>query len=320
MRARTADALIGLLVVSAILVVVVALAVTRGWTERRVTLYMVSPSVQDLKQDTPVFLQGLNIGEVAAISPVVDSGAMGPPQFLVELRIRERFANGVPIRLPLGTRAEVTAGAFLGAAAVALLAPKNDVGAALAPGDTIRATYAQGWSDALKEVADTLKTQVSAILKDTRQLLQTLEQTSATAQQEVALTAPEVRATLTAAREVMARMEPLLAQAQATLAHADGQVDKVQDSLSAVMGDARVLLRSADSLTRTLTTLSTEMSPDIQRTVTNLYVVSAKLDWFIDQVSRRPHRLVTGVNQLSRDSILRRDSLIDASLHPPAAP
>lgn len=320
MRARTADALIGLLVVSAILVVVVALAVTRGWTERRVTLYMVSPSVQDLKQDTPVFLQGLNIGEVAAISPVVDSGAMGPPQFLVELRIRERFANGVPIRLPLGTRAEVTAGAFLGAAAVALLAPKNDVGAALAPGDTIRATYAQGWSDALKEVADTLKTQVSAILKDTRQLLQTLEQTSATAQQEVALTAPEVRATLTAAREVMARMEPLLAQAQATLAHADGQVDQVQDSLSAVMGDARVLLRSADSLTRTLTTLSTEMSPDIQRTVTNLYVVSAKLDWFIDQVSRRPHRLVTGVNQLSRDSILRRDSLIDASLHPPAAP
>lgn len=320
MRARTADALIGLLVVSAILVVVVALAVTRGWTERRVTLYMVSPSVQDLKQDTPVFLQGLNIGEVAAISPVVDSGAMGPPQFLVELRIRERFANGVPIRLPLGTRAEVTAGAFLGAAAVALLAPKNDVGAALAPGDTIRATYAQGWSDALKEVADTLKTQVSAILKDTRQLLQTLEHTSATAQQEVALTAPEVRATLTAAREVMARMEPLLAQAQATLAHADGQVDQVQDSLSAVMGDARVLLRSADSLTRTLTTLSTEMSPDIQRTVTNLYVVSAKLDWFIDQVSRRPHRLVTGVNQLSRDSILRRDSLIDASLHPPAAP
>jgi len=320
MRARTADALIGLLVVSAILVVVVALAVTRGWTERRVKLYMVSPSVQDLKRDTPVFLQGLDIGEVAAISPIVDSSAMGPPQFLVELRIRERFANGVPIRLPLGTRAEVTAGAFLGAAAVALLAPKNDVGAALAPGDTIRATYAQGWSDALKEVADTLKTQVSAILKDTRQLLQTLEHTSATAQQEVALTAPEVRATLTSAREVMARMEPLLAQAQATLAHADGQVEQVQDSLSAVMGDARVLLQSADSLTRTLTTLSTDMSPDIRRTVTNLYVVSAKLDWFIDQVSRRPHRLVTGVNQISRDSILRRDSLIDASLHQPVAP
>lgn len=320
MRARTADTLIGLLVVSAIVVVVAALAVTRGWTERRITLYMISPSVQDLKQDTPVFLQGLNIGEVAAISPVVDSAAMGPPQFLVALRLRERFANGVPIRLPLGTRAEVSAGAFLGAAAVALIAPKNDVGAALMPGDTIRANFAQGWTDVLKEVADTLKTQVSDILKETRQLLQTLDRTSSTAQQEVALTAPEVRATLAEARTVMARLEPLLEQARATVANADGRVTQATDSLALVLGDARTLLHSADSLTRTLTTLTTDLQPDVQRTVRNLYVVSAKLEWFVDQVSRRPHRLVTGVHQLTRDSILLRDSIIEQRLPQPVGP
>jgi ABC-type transporter Mla subunit MlaD len=314
MRARTADTLIGLLVVSAIAVLVAALAVTRGWTERRVTLYMISPSVQDLKQDTPVYLQGLNIGEVASISPVVDSTAMGPPQFLVALRLRERFANGVPIRLPLGTRAEITAGAFLGAAAVALVAPKNDVGAALVPGDTIRATLQQGWTDVLKEVADTLRTQVSGILSDTRQVLQTLDRTASTTRTEIATTAPEVRATLAEVRAVMARLEPVLQQAEATMANADQQVGVLSDSLSHVMADTRTLLRSADSLSRTLTALSNDLSPDIRRTVTNLYVVSAKLEWFIDQISRRPHRLVTGVNQITRDSILRRDSVIQARL------
>lgn len=314
MRARTADALIGFLVVGAIVVVVLALAVTRGWTERRITLYMLSPSVQDLKQDTPVFLQGLNIGEVASISPQVDSGAMGPPQFLVALRLRERFANGVPIRLALGTRAEISSGAFLGSAAVALIAPKNDPGSALVPGDTIRATFAQGWTDVLKEVADTLRTQVSDILKDTRQLLATLDRTASSAQQEVALTAPEVRATLAEVRSVMDRLQPLMAQAQTTMTRADGRVEQMSDSLALVLGDARTLLASADSLTRTVTGVTTALSPDLERTVNNLYVVSAKLEWFIDQVSRRPHRLLTGVNQITRDSILRRDSLIQQSI------
>lgn len=301
-RARTADALVGLLVLGAIAVMVIGLAVTRGWTERRITIYMLSPSVQDLKEDTPVYLQGLGIGEVAGISPKVDSGAMGPPQFLVALRLRERYANGVPIQLPLGTKAEISSSGLIGAAAIALLVPLNQISAALQPGDTIRATIRQSATDALKEVADSLKTQVSDVLKDTRTLLQTLERTASTAHSELASTGPELRSTLAQTRSVMARIEPMIEQARTTLATADGQVGQLGDSLTIFLSDTRRLVNDADSLTRSMNTLTGDLGPDLRRTLANFQVVSAKLDWFIDQVTRRPHRLVTGVRPLPTDT------------------
>jgi ABC-type transporter Mla subunit MlaD len=306
-RARTADALVGLLVVGAIAVMVVGLAVTRGWTERRITIYMLSPSVQDLKEDTPVFLQGLSIGEVAGISPKVDSGAMGPPQFLVALRLRERYANGVPIQLPLGTKAEISSSGLIGAAAIALLVPLNQISAAVQPGDTIRATIRQSATDALKEVADSLKSQVSDVLKDARALLQSLERTASTAQSELASTGPELRSTLAQTRSVMERIEPMIEQARTTLATADGQVGQLGDSLTIFLSDTRRLVNDADSLTRSVNTLTADLGPDLRRTLANFQVVSAKLDWFMDQVTRRPHRLVTGVRPMPADTASSAD-------------
>lgn len=304
MRTRTADALVGVLVLGAIAVMTIALAVTRGWTERRITIYMLSPSVQDLKEDTPVLLQGLVIGEVAGISPKVDSGAMGPPQFLVALRLRERYANGVPIQMPLGTKAEISSSGLIGAAAVALLVPPNEISAALQPGDTIRASIRQSATEALKEVADSLKTQISDILRDTRTLLQTLGRTASTANDELAATGPELRNTLAETRGVMQRLEPLIGNAQSTLASTDDRVARLTDSLTTLLSDTRRLINNADTLTTSITALTSDLSPELRQTLTNMHVVSAKLEWFIDQVSRRPHRLVTGVNQLPRDSIL----------------
>jgi len=302
-RARTADALVGLLVIGAIAIMTIALAVTRGWTERRVTIYMLSPSVQDLKEDTPVLLQGLAIGEVAGISPKVDSGAMGPPQFLVALRLRERYANGVPIQLPLGTKAEISSSGLIGAAAIALLVPLNQISAALQPGDTIRASIRQSATDALKEVADSLKTQVSDVLRDTRTLLQTLGRTASTAEGELAATGPELRSTLAETRRVMERLQPLLRDAQTTLASTDGRVAQLTDSLTLLLSDARRLIYSADTLTGSVTTLTSDLSPDIRQTLSNLRIISAKMDWFVDQISRRPHRLLTGVRPLPADSV-----------------
>jgi hypothetical protein len=81
----------------------------------------------------------------------------------------------------------------------------------------------------------------------------------------------------------------------------------LQDSLTLLLADTRRLINSADTLTSTVTGLTNDMAPDLRRTVSNIYVVSAKLDRFIDQVSRRPHRLLTGVHQPPRDSILQND-------------
>lgn len=304
MRTRTADALIGVLVLGAILVVILAVVVTRGWTERRVTIFMLSPSVLDLKQDTPVLLQGLNIGEVASISPLVDSGAMGPPQFVVALRLRERYANGVPIVLPLGTSAEIASSAFLGSAAVALLVPPNQRSTALVPGDTIRATLKQSATDALKEVADSLKTQVSEILRDTRTLLATLDRTAQSAERQVSATGPEIRGTLSRLQGALDELRPAIVSATALIQSSETRVGTLHDSLLVTLADARRLINDADTLTTTMTGLTNDLSPDLKRTITNMFVVSAKLEHFIDAVTRRPHRLVTGVNALSRDSIV----------------
>lgn len=304
LRTRSADALIGLLVLGAVAVALTAIVLTRGWTERRVTIYMRSPSVQDLKQDTPVFLQGLNIGEVSAISPMGDSLAMGPPEFLVALRLRERFANGVPIRLRLGTAGEIVSTGLIGSASIALVVPKNDIQAVLVEGDTIRGALTQGWTDVLKEVADTLRTQVSGILRDTRQLLATLDRTAATAQSEMTATAPALRATLASAQQTLDQMQPTIAQAQRMLSSTDARLGTLQDSLLGTLTEARRLMQDVDSLTTHMTALSTDVSPDIKRTLNNMYVMSRKLDHFIDEITRRPHKLVTGVRPLARDSLL----------------
>ncbi|HXW96586.1 MAG TPA: MlaD family protein [Gemmatimonadales bacterium] len=303
MRTRTADALVGLLVVGAVLVILVAIVVTRGWTERRIILYMLSPTVQDLKQDTPVYLQGLAIGEVASISPQADTVLNTRPEFLVALRLRERYANGVPIRLPAGTKGTISSSGLIGAASIALELPRVPSGRTLTPGDTIRGEALQGWSEGLKDVIDTLKTQVSDILHETRTLIATVNRTASTAQTELASTGPELRSTLASTRQVLNRLEPMIEQTRRTLASTDTTVTSLQDSLTALLGDTRKLVSHADTLTMSIAQTTHDVSPDVRRTLKNVYVMSAKLDYFIDQVSRRPHRLFTGIRPLPRDSI-----------------
>ena len=85
---------------------------------------------------------------------------------------------------------------------------------------------------------------------------------------------------------------------------ADSRMGTLHDSLTTLLADTRRLINDADTLTNTVTGLASDLAPDIRKTITNMYVVSAKLERFVDQVSRRPHRLVTGVHQPPRDSIL----------------
>ena len=303
MRTRTADALVGLLVIGTIVVTLVAIVVTRGWTERRVTLYMLSSTVEDLKQDTPVYLQGLAIGEVASISPQVDTIHNSRLGFLIALRLRERYANGVPIRLPYGTKGTISSSGLIGAARIALELPRVPGGGTLAPGDTIRGETLQGWSEGLKDVIDSLKTQVSDILHETRSLLATVDRTATTAQAEIAATGPELRNTLASTRQVLDRLEPMIDQARSTLESTDSRIGTLQDSLSQLLSDTRRLVNRADTLTATAAQTASDVAPDIRATVKNMYVMSAKLEYFLDQVSRRPHRLLTGVRPLSHDSL-----------------
>jgi ABC-type transporter Mla subunit MlaD len=290
--------MVGLLVVFAVGVATAALIVTRGWTERRTTIYMLSPSVQDLKEDTPVLLQGLPIGEVRSISPRIDTTRIGAPDFLIELRIRETYANGVPIKLPLGTRGEIISSGLIGSASISLLVPVNEIQSALQPNDTIRGSITQGWTDVLKEVADTVRMQVSDILRDTRKALATVERTASGVDQQVRTLGPEVNQTLAEVQRTMEQLQPTIRTANTLLQNTDTRMAVLQDSVLQAITAARRMLASADTLTWRMTALADEAGPEVQKTLVNLRETSAKLDWFIDQVSRRPHRLLTGVRQM----------------------
>jgi ABC-type transporter Mla subunit MlaD len=183
--------------------------------------------------------------------------------------------------------------------------PDPPSGIALAPGDTIPGDVIQGWSEGLKEVVDSLKTQVSDVLRETRTLLRTVDRTAASAEAEVAATGPELRATLSSARQVLDRLDPMIEQARTTVASTDLRMAVLQDSLTLLLADTRRLLNHADTLTTTVNGLTADLAPDVRRTITNMYVLSAKLEHFVDQVSRRPHRLMTGVRPLPRDSIVQ---------------
>jgi ABC-type transporter Mla subunit MlaD len=305
MSQRSSDALVGLLVLAAGLVLVVAFVVTRGWNERRITVYMLSPSVQDLKLDSPVKLQGMQVGEVAGISPLVDSSLMGPPQFVVALKLRERYSNGTPLVLPRTTTAELGQGGVLTSVVeVSLLVPSNARFGRLEPGDTIRATIRQGATDALKEIADSLKTQISGVLSDTRKVLATLDRTASAAETEIRTTSPTVRQTLADTRALIARLGPMLGSADSLMLETRGRVGPLQDSITTTLAEAKELMNHMDTLAITATAMANENRERIRQTAENIQVVSVKMEYLIDQLSRRPLKVISGVHPLSHDSLL----------------
>jgi ABC-type transporter Mla subunit MlaD len=312
---RSSDALVGLLVLGAGIILATVFIVTRGWNERRITIYMRSPSVQDLKLDAPVKLLGMQVGEVATIAPLVDSSLMGPPEFVVALRLRERYADGTPLVLPRTTRAEMGQGGVLTSVVeVSLLVPANSRFGKLEPGDTIRATIRQSATEALKEVADSLKTQVSDILRDTRQLLVTLDRTATSAEGELHQTGPEIRQTLADARSVLTQLGPVLASASGLMDDTKGRLGTLQDSLAITMAEARVLMQHLDTLAGAATLVAKENREGIRQTTENIRVVSIKMEYLIDQLSRRPLKVISGVQPLPHDSVIAK---FDSTKHAP---
>src|SRR5690606_33366504 len=107
---------------------------------------------------------------------------------------------------------------------VALLVPPNQRSTALVPGDTIRAALKQSATEALKEVADSLKTQVSEVLRDTRKLLLTMDRTAQSAEQQVTATGPEIRATLSRLQAALDELRPAIVSATALIQSSETRV------------------------------------------------------------------------------------------------
>lgn len=298
---RQADTLIGALVVGVVLVLGIAIYFTLGWNQRRWDLYVTAASAQDISTDTKVFLQGLEVGRVDAINPRIDPRS-GTLTFLVHLRINLKFQDGGPVRLPTGTTADIAAAsAFGGGTLISLHTPATSA-STLAPGDTIPSVRHSTPLDQIAQVADSLARQVSLVLADTRRLLGDVDGTVREVHHTLAAAGPGVQHSVFQVDSSLAELRPLLRHADSLVRRTDLRFGTLQDSLTETLSSTRTLTLHLDSLVQLARRTGTENRADIRTTVAHLTRASAQLEHFIDQVSQRPLRMISGVHPLPPDT------------------
>lgn len=293
---RLTDLMVGALVVGAALVLIVAFVLTKGWNKRQFDLYMRTASARDMTSDTRVMLQALPVGEVKAIAPLVDT-LTSKLEFIVHLRIDERYQDGTELRLPANTTAQIVPANALGGADIELVIPEKPLGR-LSAADTIPSSRRASGLEAIAQTADSLRQQIALVLTDTRTLIDNLSSTVVLARSELTRTAPEVRATLAEVQASLAQLRPTLARADTLMASAHGTMTGISDSIAATLSQTRSMVAHLDSLAVTASSMAGENREVVRTTAENLYVISAKLEHFLDQVSRRPLRMITGVRPM----------------------
>ena len=299
MQTNRQDFLVGLLIIAAIGVVVGALIATSGWGERRYDIYVRAASAQGLTVDTKVLVQGLQVGRVTSILPQVNPST-GSVSFLARLSLVERFDKGTQLRLPLGTRAEIDQVSQISAEAVIHLVMPDSTrrsAAMLQAGDTINSTRLPSPLDALAGVASHLSKEVEDVLRQTRTALATVQRTVGTMNETVSRVTPDVEATLHSVAASTDRLNGMLARTDRA---------GFPDSLSATLATTHRLLGRLDSLAATAQDMTDANRDNLRETVTNLTEMSRQLNHFVDEMSRRPYRLFTGVKSLPTDSAKKK--------------
>jgi len=290
------DFYVGLLLVVTIALVIGALIATSGWGERRYDLYVRVTSADGISRGTAVVIEGLDVGQVTSILPRVDSTTRRI-SFVAKLSVKERFEDGSRLQLPFGTRAELVQASQISAAvAIRLILPDtlHPHHTYLHAGDTLDSRRRGGALDAVAEVADQLSQRV-------QEMVRTATQTLVRVQSTLRDVTPDIERTLSGVAATMGRLDSVVNRfARRGLA----------DSVSVAVANTNRLLLRLDSLAREAHSLTAENRSDLRATVTNLTEASRQLNNFVDQMSRRPFRALTGVKALppvSRDSI-RADS------------
>ncbi|HVX88238.1 MAG TPA: MlaD family protein [Gemmatimonadales bacterium] len=298
---RTSDALIGVFVVGALLVLLTAVYFTQGWNRRSWRINVTSASAEGLSKDTKVFLQGLEIGKVRSVSPMV--GRSRSFSFVIELQLDQRFANDSLIEIPVGTVAEIADASLVGGKAILLQTPDGGGDRLVQPGDTIAGRPRPSPIGQIASTADSLARQVSLVLADTRRLLSTVNGTVTDVRSQVNTAGPHLQSTLAQVDAGLKHLEPTLRHASQIAATADSGLGPMQDSLTRTLAAARQLLLRLDTLTSTSSQMATENRSDIRATVAQMKFVGIQLEHFLDQVSRRPLRMITGVQPVNMDSL-----------------
>ncbi len=291
METTRRDLFVGLFILVSIGIALGVLIVTSNLLEARSDLYMRAATAEGLTEDTRVALQGLQIGRVVEINPKVDSTGL---VFIARLAIRDAYPDGTQLSLPVGTRAVIEQLTPITPSVIRLETPATADGV-LAPGDTIESERRRSAVDVLGEVATELKDELLETLQESRRFMDHSGRAVTTTQEMIETTTPLI--------------QHALEQLNAGLEHADQLVGEItprigplHDSLTATLAMSRSILNRIDTLAISTGELLDENQDVIRDAVEHLRRSSLILEHFADQVSRRPTRLLTGVQPLVPDT------------------
>lgn len=295
MNTQRTDFLVGLFILVMAGIVIGALIVTSGLGEVRHDFYLHAASAQDITQDTRVLVQGLNVGRVRQVNPVVNA-ATSTISFVARFSVQDHFPNGTKLQLPVGTRAVISQPTPIAPAVIELVVPAHPTpGLYLAAGDTIASDRPRSALDAISDIATTLSGDVTAALDDARALMKRTNHTIGTAESMLAEERPQVTTALQ-------RLSSALDRTNQILAEVTPRVGPLSDSVSATLADTRRLVQRMDSLVTVARAMAVDNGPVIRETAKQLQRSAEILEHFADQVSRRPTRLITGVRPPPPDS------------------
>ena len=292
MKWDNTDLKVGFLVLGALLVGVVSFVwVGRLARQNVAPLYTDVTDVQGIGVESPIFLNGFNVGRVSEVRPRV--GGDGQLLFRVRMDILWRLDDDAAMPLHQGIRARIQPPTLdIGRGSIVLEMPDDQHGrVALRPGAVVPSVKLGGTTNRMQLVVDSVGRDLRLVIAQVERLVQSLDvtvnaatttmrsanATLATVNQEMPAVMGSVRANLASADSLIRSLHAVTPATVATL-----------DSVRALLGDSRVAIARA-------TDFLDENEPQIASTLANLDQASAVLNHLLKEVSRRPIKALTGV-------------------------
>lgn len=290
MKWDNTDLKVGLMVFGALLLGIASFVwIGKRWGRDVAPLYTDVADVQGIGAESPVFMNGFNVGRVTDVQPKL--GANGQLLFRVRMDVTWRLENRSAMPLFEGLKARVVPPALDIGRGTIVLEPASAPGKMLTAGAVIPSVQQGGTTNRMQLVVDSVGRDFRIVLGQVEALVKSLEVTVASAtttmktangmlatvNQDVPAIMSSVRANLASADSLMKSLHSVTPATVATL-----------DSVRALLGDSRQALSRA-------TSFLDANEPQLSSTIANLDQASAVLNNLLKEVSRRPLKALTGV-------------------------
>jgi ABC-type transporter Mla subunit MlaD len=290
MKWDNTDLRVGLMVFGALVLGIVSVIwIGRRWGRNVAPLYTDVADVQGIGAESPVFLNGFTVGRVTQVRPhVATSGRL---LFRVRMDIIWQLEDKAPMPLYAGLRARVVPPALdIGRGSI-VLETNAHRGIALKPGDVIPSVQLGGTTNRMQLVVDSVGRDLRLVIASVERLVKSLDVTVASA-----------TSTMKNANQMLASVNQeipgIISGVRANLASADSLMRSLHtvtpatvatlDSVRALLGDSRAAISRA-------TQFLDANEPQLSSTIANLDQASAVLNNLLREVSRRPIKALTGV-------------------------